>query len=60
MIVRNIVCVGALLGVVLVVRSGLYAALDAYGFWPFMAICAAACVTTVSLAFAWDWYEARR
>jgi hypothetical protein len=33
-------CSLALLGVILALRSGLDAALDAFGFWPYMAICA--------------------
>ena len=51
---KYIICTGILLGVLWLVRTGLYAALDAYGFWPFMAICGVSCVTIVSLAFAWD------
>jgi hypothetical protein len=31
-LVQNITCSGILLGVILAIRSGLYAALDAYGF----------------------------
>jgi hypothetical protein len=41
------------------VKSGLYSALDEYGFWPFMAICGAACALTIAAAFTWDYYEAR-
>jgi hypothetical protein len=59
-LVRNIVSSAALLGVILVVRSGLYAALDAYGIWPYMAICVGATALMVCAAFAWDYYEARR
>jgi hypothetical protein len=49
-----------LLGFLTLVRSGLYAALDAYGFWPFMAIGCISIALIVCAAFAWDWFEARR
>ena len=42
------------------VRTGLFSFLDAYGFWPYMALCGVLFVLTVCAAFAWDWYEARR
>jgi hypothetical protein len=48
-----------LLGVILVVKNGLYAALDAYGSWPFMAICGGLTALIIAAAFAWDWHEAR-
>lgn len=53
---RNIICIGALLGV-LAVRSGLYSALDAYGFWPYMAICGGLTAFMIIAAFAWDHVE---
>jgi hypothetical protein len=58
--VRIIVCTSALLGFLWLVRSGLYAALDAYGFWPYMAICGGLTALILAAAFAWDRHEARR
>lgn len=57
--IRYVVCSAALLGVVLAVKSGLHAALSAYGFWPYMAICAVSVALMVLGAFAWDRREAR-
>jgi hypothetical protein len=57
---RNIICIGALLGVILLVRSGLHAALAAYGFWPYMAICGGLTATIIAAAFAWDHVERSR
>lgn len=57
---RNLICLLVLLGFLTLVRSGLYAALDAYGFWPFMAIGCISIALIVCAAFAWDWFEARR
>ena len=54
---RNLICIGALLAVVLVVRSGLYSALAAYGFWPYMAICGGLTGLMIIAAFAWDHYH---
>jgi len=42
------------------VRGGLYSALDAYGFWPYMAICGDLTTLIIAAAFAWDCFEARR
>jgi hypothetical protein len=56
---RNLICSAALLGVIWLVRAGLHAALDAYGFWPYMAICVGVMLLTVAAAFGWDWHEAR-
>jgi hypothetical protein len=58
--VKYIICTGALLGVILAVRAGLNAALDAYGFWPYMAICGGLTALMIAAAFAWDYYEMRR
>ena len=58
--VRLVVCLGILIGFMEVVRSGLYAALDAYGFWPYMVICAVSVSVIVCAAFGWDYYEARQ
>jgi hypothetical protein len=59
-LVRNIVCTVILIGFLALVRSGLNAALDAYGFWPDMAICIGGTALMVCAAFAWDWHEARQ
>jgi hypothetical protein len=47
------------LGVGLAVKNGLYAALDVYGSWPFMAICGGLTALIIAAAFAWDWHKAR-
>jgi hypothetical protein len=57
--VKYIICSLILLGFLWTVKAGLYAALDAYGFWPFMAICGVSCALMIAAAFAWDYYEAR-
>jgi hypothetical protein len=56
---RIIVCTAILIGFLALVRSGLYALLDAYGFWPYMAICVGLTTLIIAAAFAWDWHEAR-
>lgn len=58
--VRFIVCIGVLLGILAMVRSGLYSFLDAYGFWPYMLLCGVVAAITAAAAFSWDHYEARR
>src|SRR5260221_14341864 len=50
---RNLVCIGALLGFLAAVRSALYAALDAYGFWPYMMLCGGLTTFIIAAAFAW-------
>ena len=57
---KIIICSLILIAFLWLVRTGLYAALDAYGFWSYMVICGVLFVLTVCAAFAWDWYEARR
>jgi hypothetical protein len=57
---RIIVCTGILIDFLALVRSGLNAAFDAYGFWPYMAICVGGTALMVCAAFAWDWHEARQ
>jgi hypothetical protein len=57
---RIIVCTGILIGFLALVRTGLYAAFDAYGFWPYMAICVGGTALVVCAAFGWDYCEARR
>ncbi len=54
------VCLLLLIAIVAAVRYGLYSALDAYGFWPYMAICGCLTALIIAAAFAWDHYEARR
>lgn len=54
---RYFVCLSALAGVVWLVKSGLYRALDAYGFWPYMTICGVATAFLIVAAFAWDYFE---
>jgi hypothetical protein len=56
---RIIVCTGILIGFLWLVRSGLYAAFDAYGLWPYMAICVGGTVLIIAAAFGWDYYETR-
>lgn len=56
---RYVVCIGALLGVVLAVKSGLHAALAAYGFWPYMVLCLGSVSLMALASFAWDRHEAR-
>jgi hypothetical protein len=58
--VKYIICSLVLGAFLWLVRSGLYSALDAYGFWPYMAICGGLTALMVCAAFAWDWHEARR
>jgi hypothetical protein len=48
MLVRNLICSGILLGFILAVKSGLYA-LDAYGFWPYMALVLGCSVSSLPL-----------
>jgi hypothetical protein len=57
---RIIVCSLILAAFIWLVRAGLYAALDAYGFWPYMAICVGGTALTIAAAFGWDHYEALR
>ena len=57
---RYIICSLVLAAFLWLVKAGLYSALDAYGFWPFMAICGGLTTLTVAAAFGWDYYEARR
>jgi hypothetical protein len=33
---------------------------DAFGFWPYMAICGGLTAFMVIAAVTWDWHEARR
>lgn len=56
---RIIICTSILAAFIWLVRNGLYAALDAYGFWPYMAICVGLAGLTLAAAFAWDRHEAR-
>jgi hypothetical protein len=56
---RIIVCSLILAAFIWLVRAGLYAALDAYGFWPYMAICGGLNALIIAAAFGWDWHEAR-
>jgi hypothetical protein len=58
--VRIIICSAALFGFLWLLRSALSAALDAFGFWPYIAICVGLLALTMAAAFAWDRYEARR
>jgi hypothetical protein len=55
-----VVCLAVLIGFLELVRYGLYALLDAYGFSTFMVICVGLTLTNIALAFLWDWHEARR
>jgi hypothetical protein len=54
---RNLVCLLLLIAIVAAVRYGLYAALDEYGFWPYMAICGGLTTLIIASAFVWDHVE---
>jgi hypothetical protein len=58
--VRFIICSLVLAAFLWLVKNGLYSALDAYGFWPFMALCGSLTMLIIAAAFAWDRHEARR
>ena len=51
---RIIFCSAAMIGFIYAMRTGLHAALESFGFWPYMTICIVGTVTVVTLAFAWD------
>jgi hypothetical protein len=55
--VRVIISSEVLLALLWLVRTGLQ--LDAFGFWPYMAICVGLLTAIIAAAFAWDWHEAR-
>lgn len=57
---RYFVCIGILIGFLALVKSGLYAALDAYGFGPFAVLCIGITSLVIAAAFGWDYYEARQ
>ncbi len=48
-----------LIAIVAAVRYGLYSALDAFGFWPYMVLCGGLTTFIIAAAFAWDWHETR-
>jgi hypothetical protein len=55
---RMVVCIGILLCIVAAIRAGLHLALDALGFWQYMALCGGLCVVMLIAAFGWDYYAA--
>jgi hypothetical protein len=54
------ICLLFLIGFVELVKYGLYAILDGFGFATFMVICVGLTLTNIALAFLWDWHQARR
>jgi hypothetical protein len=56
---RIIICTAIMFAFLWAVRTGLFAFLDAFGFWPFMALGVVLNALIIAAAFAWDWYEAR-
>ncbi len=57
---RVIICTSILFAFLWLLRTGLYAALDAFGFWPYIALCVGILGLTLAAAFAWDRHEVRR
>jgi hypothetical protein len=58
--VKITVCLLLLIAIVAAVRYGLHAALDAYGFWPYMVLCGGLTAFMVITAFTWDHVERSR
>jgi hypothetical protein len=53
------ICLSALIAVMVAIQYSLHQLAESVELSSFLLICLAIFATTVALAFAWDWHEAR-